>query len=85
MIGDVSGMGVLVFSNMIVSSGPGLEYKNLAHFMICSDISAPLLPLYGSNLFYQRGVAPQALAVILYMSNQEVPFARSASSVCCFC
>ena len=51
MIGDVSGMGVLVFSNMIVSSGPGLQYQSLAHFMICSDIPAPLLPMDASNLF----------------------------------
>ena len=29
-------------------------------------------------------IASQALAVILYMFNQEVPFPRSASSVCSF-
>ena len=49
--------------------------------------------------FYQKGrgstlgiaklrgkgwIASQALAVILYMFNQEVPFPRSASSVCSF-
>ena len=66
---------------------------------VCSDIAAPLLPMDASNLFLSEGcgstlgiaklcgkgwIASQALAVILYMFNQEVPFPESASSVCSF-
>ena len=65
---------------------------------VCSDIPAPLLPMDASKLFIigcgstlgiamlcgKGWIASQALAVILYMFNQEVPFPRSASSVCSF-